>query len=102
MSKRSKKKKRYIPTFQHPEGSFREPYEGEITLAGKLVRIYVLEHIDQIRFGLDENFDRWANSTDFRAMIPRTERQYESILEKLEKQIEAGNYDKGWAKEIWL
>jgi len=102
MSKRSKKKRRYVPSFDHPADSCRQPYEGEILVAGQKVNVYVLEHIDEIRFGMAKSFDRWANSSDFRAKMPQTEKQYERILERLASEIEAGNYDTGLAKEVWL
>jgi hypothetical protein len=75
---------------------------GEISVNG--VRLFVrilLEH-DRIDFGVVQCFDRWANSCDFSAKIPKSERQWDHILDRLATQLKKGNYSLELGQRVWL
>jgi len=100
MSKRSKKKRIFVPTT--PDMEWEGGCYGSLMAGGKKVRIRVLEEKGRVDFGVDHCFDRWANSIDFQTAMPKSKADWEKKLGQLAVMVSEKRYNPDDAQETWF
>lgn len=58
-----------------------EHSEGMLIACGPKFRIRALTEFNSIQFGFEETFDRWANSSDYEAQMPESDKELDRLLE---------------------